>query len=255
MTSHLSVPPEALNKHIGGRTADDYANIGEEFLEIFQKYGGIKPTDRVLDVGCGCGRMAMPLTRFLTTGSYEGFDILPELIEWCQQNITPRYPNFHFQLAGVHHGLYSKDAKLKASDFQFPFADDFFDFAFLTSVFTHLLQEDLEHYTREVVRTLRPGGTALITFFILNEESEGLMDTTSDIKIPHEYGKIGAKVTDPEHPEAVIAYPETFVRQILADCGLILQEPIHFGFWCGRQGSVTYQDLVVCRRGVRGAVE
>lgn len=209
MTS-LLVPPENLNAHIGGKTADDYVSIGEHFFEIFQKYGGIKPTDRVLGAGCGCGRMAIPLTQFLTTGSYEGFDILPELIEWCQQNITPRYPTFHFQLAEVHHDLYSKDAKLKAKDFRFPFADDFFDFTFLTSVFTHLLQKDMEHYTREIVRTLRPGGTALITFFILNEESEHLMDT-SDVKIRHDYGKIGAKVQDPKNPEAVIAYPETFV--------------------------------------------
>jgi SAM-dependent methyltransferase len=248
MTKQL-VPPENLIKHIGGDTAEDYISIAEHFFEIFQKYGGIKPTDRVLDVGCGCGRMAMPLTRFLTTGSYEGFDILPELIDWCQQNITPIYPAFHFQLAELHHDLYSKNAELKSKNFRFPFSDDFFDFTFLTSVFTHLLQEDLENYTREIARTLRPGGTALITFFILNEESERLMHTSdAKFKIPYDYGKIGAKVTEPKNPEAVIAYPEMFVRRILDYSGLTLQEPIHFGFWCGRQNLVTFQDLVVCRK-------
>jgi SAM-dependent methyltransferase len=142
-----------------------------------------------------------------------------------------------------------KDAKLSAQEFRFPFADNFFDFTFLTSVFTHLLQKDLEHYTREIVRTLRPGGTALITFFILNEESERMMQTPSaKMSIPHDYGKIGAKVTSPENPEAVIAYPEMFVRRMLDYSGLTLQEPILFGSWCGRQDSVSFQDILICRK-------
>jgi SAM-dependent methyltransferase len=245
-SSSLLVPPEKLIKHIGGHNAKDYVLIADHFFEIFHKYCGIKPTDKVLDVGCGCGRMAIPFTRFLTTGSYEGFDILPELIEWCQKNITPRYPTFHFQLADVHHNLYNKDAKLKGNDFRFPYADDYFDFTFLTSVFTHMLQDDVEQYMREIVRTLKPGGTSLLTFFIINEESERLMHTSAaKMKISYDYGGNGIRVADPKNPEAVIGYPESLVRRMLADNGFILQEPMYPGSWCGRQGSVTFQDFVV----------
>ena len=50
----------------------------------------------VLDVGCGIGRMAIPLARYLNTdGKYEGFDIIPENIAWCQRAITPRYPQLY----------------------------------------------------------------------------------------------------------------------------------------------------------------
>lgn len=245
----LPFPPTHLIKHIGGDSAEDFESIASHFFEIFRDVGGIKPTDRVLDVGCGCGRMAIPLTRFLTSGSYQGFDILPELIEWCQANITPRFPSFQFQLVNVRHDLYSKDASLAVSDFSFPFQDDSFDFTFLTSVFTHLVPEDLERYTAEIARTLRPGGTALITYFILNEESESLMKAAdSKMNIEHEFGRAGAKVMDVMHPEAVIAFPESYVRRVLSESGLTVQEPIHFGFWCGRPSGVTFQDLVVCRK-------
>ena len=57
MTTEL-LPPEHLNKLIGGNYSGDYQSIGEQFRDIFLTWGGLKPTDRVLDVGCGCGRMA-----------------------------------------------------------------------------------------------------------------------------------------------------------------------------------------------------
>ena len=93
MTADLT-PPENLMQLVGSEDAAHYRAIGEQFFNIFVRYGRIKPTDRVLDVGCGSGRTAVPLTRYLTTGSYEGFDISPDAIIWCQNNITKQFPNF-----------------------------------------------------------------------------------------------------------------------------------------------------------------
>lgn len=54
----------------------DYRAIGLEYLGHFVHIGGLKPNHRVLDIGCGIGRMAVPLTQFLDpkTGTYEGVD-------------------------------------------------------------------------------------------------------------------------------------------------------------------------------------
>ena len=135
--SERLVPPTDL-MHVGG---GDFEKIGKEILQTLIEIGGLKPNERVLDVGCGVGRAAIPLTNFMKdNGSYEGFDIVPKEIKWCQKNISRRFPNFRFQLADVYNKAYNPYGKYKASDYKFPYEDESFDFVFLTSVFTHLLK-------------------------------------------------------------------------------------------------------------------
>jgi len=242
-------PPESLIQAALGQSSKNYGVVAENFFRRFQKYGGIQPSHRILDVGCGCGRMAVPLTRFLTTGSYEGFDVSREAVTWCQENITPHFPAFRFQWVDVQNNFYNKAAKLKVKDFQFPYPDDFFDFTFLASVFTHMLKDDVEHYTREICRTLRPGGTALITFFIINPESKSLMRSPgSRVKFAHDYGEQGIKVDSLRNPEAVVGYPEEMARQMMIDNGLHLKQPLFLGSWCGRQGAESFQDFMILEK-------
>src|SRR5450756_1138832 len=42
-----------------------FTEIGEEFLRYFVSLCALRSDERVLDVGCGIGRMAIPLTGFL----------------------------------------------------------------------------------------------------------------------------------------------------------------------------------------------
>ena len=248
MTTEL-IPPNHLIELIGGGGPEGYKTVGRDFLEIFREYGGLKPTHRILEVGCGCGSMAMPLTSYLTTGSFEGFDIVPESIRWCQENITPRWPNFTFQHSALFNFFYNPEGRIQAKNYRFPYPDDSFDLTVLISVFTHMLPDDLAHYTREIARTLRPDGTALITFFILNEESLRLQDMEdSQVRFQHPFADAQVFVTDPARPETVMAYPEGSVRRALKENGLRLREPIHFGSWCGRTDTVTFQDLTVSHK-------
>src|SRR5438132_12809377 len=117
----------------------DVLGIGEQLVNLLVHYGGLRRTDRVLDIGCGIGRVAIPLTHYLDpAASYDGFDIVKRGIEWCRRHITPRHPNFRFHLADLRSSEY-RARGADASHFPFPFADDWFDFAFATSLFTHLV--------------------------------------------------------------------------------------------------------------------
>src|SRR5688500_3162291 len=115
----------------------DFKTEGEGVCRFLIEECGLKPDEAVLDVGCGIGRNAVPLTRHLVGGTYDGFDIMPEAIEWCRKNITPRYPNFRFHLADVHSDRYHPGGRDSASEYRFPFEDGAFDLVFLISVFTH----------------------------------------------------------------------------------------------------------------------
>ncbi len=240
---HPLVPPRKLVRGIGGSL-----EVGETYLRHFRELAALGPTEAVLDVDCGAGRMAVPLTRFLTPpGRYDGFDIVPANAAWCARAITPRFPHFRFQHADVFNREYNPFGRTAGRDFRFPYPDAAFDFAFLTSVFTHLMPDDATHYLAEVARVLRPGGRCLATFFLLNPESTELVDADrGHVRLHSSDGP--ARVTDPHMPEACVALDQAFVFTAGAAAGLAAVEQPYYGSWCGRPDGKDFQDIVVPRK-------
>ncbi len=223
----------------------DFTEVGEEFKRYFINLAKLQPDDCVLDVGCGIGRMAVPLTSYLSEeGAYWGFDIVRKGISWCRRRITPRFKNFHFQHVDVYNKNYNPNGCVQAEDFRFPFEEKTFDFVFLTSVFTHMLPADMKHYLGEIARVLKPGGKCLITFFLLNEESERLIREGKST-LGFVYDLPGCKTVNEKIPEAAIAYTETDVFSLFEAYGLKIVDPIRYGAWCKRDIFLSYQDLVV----------
>ena len=58
--------------------------------------------------------------------------------------------------------------RFRASECRFPWDDESFDFVLLTSVFTHMLPADREHYLSEIARVMSRGAKCVITHFILD---------------------------------------------------------------------------------------
>jgi SAM-dependent methyltransferase len=202
---------------------------------------GLRPDHDVLDVGCGVGRVARFLCAYLgADASYEGFDVVPEVIEWCQTQITPLFPRFHFQFFPIFNPYYNPDRTLPtAAEFRFPYPDESFDFAFAHSVFTHLVPDAAENYLREIRRVLRPGGISYMTWTLFNDDPAAYTHPTTKTWHRDPSGTFG--VRDPAVPEAAIRYSETFVRQAYASSQLSIAEPLHFGF-------KGFQDAIVALR-------
>jgi len=239
------MPPRRL---IDGIVGGDFKNTGQEFLRYFVELGGLRATDRVLDVGCGCGRMAVPLMPFLAdSGEYWGFDIVWRGVEWCQKNIAANDARFHFQLADVYNPAYHRKGKYPAHKYRFPYQDGFFDFVFLTSIFTHMSAAEMENYLAEISRVLKPEGRCLVSFFLLNPESRDFVRRgQSKIDFKHEFPN-GA-TSNPRLPEKAIAFDEAFVRSCFEREHLKLIDPIRYGSWCGRTCFVSFQDLLVAAK-------
>ena len=235
------VPPRHLQRLVGN---GDFQQIGDNLLQLLIEYTDLQPSERVLDIGCGIGRVARPLTRYLNSeGRYEGFDIMPRAIKWCKQRITPKHPNFHFQVADIQSIHYNPQGRYKASAYRFPYDGDSFDVAFLTSVFTHLLPDDVAHYLHEIERVLKPGGRCMMTAFLLNEASlraieEGHAIFTLQHVIPR------GRVSDPKEPETVVAHDEAAFLQACRNCGFQVRE-VHYGNWSGNQSRAQGHDFVV----------
>jgi SAM-dependent methyltransferase len=226
----------------------DFERLGDEFLMLFRELGGLRPEDSVLDIGCGPGRMAVPLTRYLAAGgSYEGFDIVGEEVRWCQEHVTPQFPSFRFQQADVRNSRYNPGGSVAAEDYRFPYPDASFDFAFATSVFTHMLAPEVERYLAELARVLKPEGRALVTWFILDAESRAALPTER-----FEFGTPAgpAFVNDPSSPEAAVAYPDEWVANSCAAGGLRVAGR-HPGGWAGRSRTASWQDVLVLSTSAR----
>lgn len=229
-------PPRRLN-FVGSA---DFKAVGDEFAQHFKRLGDLQTSDRVLDIGCGIGRMAIPLTDYLVAGSYEGFDIDRRGVEWCQGNINSQFSNFNFQYVDLYNKFYNQKGSIQPQGFRFPYDDDSFDFVFATSVFTHLLPADSAHYLDEIKRVLAPGGRAFLTWFLLDQETKKLMTTeSSNAHFAHAYpGTDFCFYSHQNNPEAEIAYTRKWLESQLEEA------QIYPGNWCGREG-ISYQDIVV----------
>jgi SAM-dependent methyltransferase len=222
----------------------DFRATGDEFLRLFVELGGLHSDERVLDVGCGIGRMARPLAGYLRPpGAYEGFDVVPEAVAWCQRRYAD-HPHFGFRLADVSNGFYRPEAGSAARDYSFPYPDAGFDFAFATSLFTHLLPEEADRYLAEMARVTRPGGSVFVTFFLLGPEAP--QERSAQMSFANDHGDFATASDDVA--EAAVAYKEEWLRAKLTDHGLATVDPFCYGTWSGCAEGLSFQDVVVARR-------
>lgn len=232
---------------LAGIGIGNYEAIGEEFFSYFKSLIDLKPRHHVLDVGCGFGRLSLPLTRYLSNeGSYTGFDIIKSEIDWAKEHISSKFSNFTFQHFKVLNNIYNTDG-VNASGFTFPYENESFDFVFLNSVFTHMLPSDVENYMLEIRRVLKHDGKCLITFFLLNNYSNSQIQSDNSL-MDFKYEMDGFSTIDINAPEEAIAYDEDVVKMYFDKCNLKIIEPIHYGSWCGGSKYLSFQDIIIATK-------
>lgn len=241
---HPLMPPKGLIFTGSG----NYIEIGNQFFRYFKKYGDLKPEDSILDIGSGIGRMAIPFTGFLSKkGRYEGFDIVKKGVDWCNENIKKKHPNFNFKLIPLKNDLYNLSTQEAASDLKFPYENETFDFVFLTSVFTHMMPDDLENYVKEIHRVLKKDKKCLATFFILDDESENAMLVNKQKNFPHKFGNYS--LMDKSVKEANVGFQKKYILDLFARNGFDVTDFFR-GNWSGvRPGILNeHQDILIIKK-------
>ena len=222
----------------------DFRQQGQKLLRYFIE-AGLQPGHRVLDIGSGIGRIAIPLTDYISAaGNYEGFDVVPMGVKWCKENISSRFSHFNFQHIALSNDLYQMEGGT-AANFHFPYRDNSFDFVILTSVFTHMLPDEVENYLNEIQRVLSPGGICFATFFLINEHAELQLRQQKAFQFPYDYGHY--RLMDNKVKSANVAFGETYLRQRLALMKSLAIQHINYGYWCGRkkEDCKDFQDIVL----------
>lgn len=238
--SESIAPPKGLVYTGSG----DFKAVGEKYLAYFIQFAGLSPHHSVLDIGCGIGRMALPLTQYLDKdGSYDGFDVVKQGIEWCQKNIGTKYPNFRFLRVPLKNDLYTSDGR-DATSFEFPYPDDFYDLVIAISVFTHMIHAEVENYLSQSRKVLHTRGYLFTTFFILDETSRKAM---KERQFRFDHASAGCYLMDARVRSANVAYDEAELMRMIERHKFDLIHRIH-GNWSGRtDASGEFQDILVLK--------
>ena len=223
-------PPYSLRSFVGG--ARDFDRVGSTFLDEFWRLRLFSRGTRILDVGCGCGRIARALAGDRRLQELEisctGMDIDRASVEWCQRHITPVNDRYTFYQADCFNRSYNPQGSTAADAYVFPHPDASFDLIVLTSVMTHLLEHDLYHYLAEVSRMLAPGGVTYASFFLyesLDDAAAGAV--RHGIRFPFKRGNYAVNRED--YPTNAVAYDEIYVRRTVAELGFEIIEPTLYG--------------------------
>lgn len=241
------LPPVEYMQIIGSCDADHFTGNMKLFaLEILTRCKAT-PDSTILDLGCGCGRLALPICAYLgQTGSYIGVDVWREGIDWCRENIAGTSERMRFHTVESNNNYYFNDAtSTAANDYSLRFIDDAsVDIAFAISLFTHLRRQDALAYLKDISRVLKPGGLAYVTGFIIDHFFFDYVART---------GNHTAVAESPTEPECFYAYAfQDFFsgfsmgvwNGMLKDAGLwaICHET---GSWADKPGARMYQDTFI----------
>jgi SAM-dependent methyltransferase len=148
----IPIPPEALQVQVLGKAATPHSflygglMVAEGLKDALRVLGRpLETFERVLDLGCGCGRVLRFLADDAPGVRFAGSDISAEAIEWDRANL----PFARFEVNGPQPPL--------------PFEDGAFDLVVAISVLTHLTEALQLAWLAEWKRVLRPGGLLLVT--------------------------------------------------------------------------------------------
>jgi len=213
-SNHLRIRVGVGNRFLNNQT--HFLIHARDFWMFVFSEGIATMRSDILDIGAGCGRWAHWLRDYnfcgrQFTGTYVGVDIDEEAIAWCQKHYDAR--RFRFFVSTDPSVSYQHPV-VRQSFYRIPLADNSFDLVFSTSLFTHLLEAELENYLRESYRLLRPGGTMMHSHFNI-EHPPATYGTRHTFQHRMGNGLIESKT----QPEAAVAYYTDFLFDLCRKLG------------------------------------
>lgn len=144
------LPPAPLRVRVhGSHKAPGFRDTGwrcaADIRAAVERSAPLDSFERVLDWGCGCGRVTRHLSRLVSHDRLAGCDIDREAIDW----MSAAYPRHEFRVI--------------SPDPPTPYRAGEFDLVIGVSIFTHLDEKYERLWIDELARIVRPGGLVVVS--------------------------------------------------------------------------------------------
>ncbi len=235
------VPPKGLIYTGSG----DFLKQGIEW-KLFFIENGLKPTDTFLDIGSGIGRIALGLTDYLK-GEYQGFEAIELGVIWCKNNLSVKYKNFHFKYVKIYNDLYNSSG-VDAAKYKFEYPENKFDFAVSISVFTHMIDAEVQNYLYQTNLVLKENSIFITTFFIMDKKAQSYIErTNSNFKFIYEFENYF--LMDKNVKAANVCFKRDYLLSIIKSTGFKIVREIK-GSWSGspKEHYLGFQDILVLQK-------
>jgi SAM-dependent methyltransferase len=198
----LPIPPLHLRQSVGVEGVEFFEN--PYAMLAFGEHVPADKYDSVLDFGCGCGRVArqMLLQSDSVPNRYLGVDLYKPSIEWCSENLNK--PGFEFRHINVYNAQLNPEGVLQSP---IP-TDETFSLVNSHSVFTHIIEPNLEFYFSECVRLMKPEAVMRATWFFFDKKYFPMMQDFQN-----------CLYINPEDPTNATIYDLGFVRALYRNFG------------------------------------
>ncbi len=230
-----SVIPTAHLRYCGPEFRDDeyYLRSAEaEARRLVADFGCDRQT-KVLDIGCGQGRLPIGILRVIGDLDYVGIDVDGDSIGWCERHIERPHPSFRFVHLDVANERYNKRGNVITGDFRFDFPDKSFDIIYLFSVFSHMRQDNMRVYLSEFLRLLKAGGGVFFTTFV--EEGVPPVSVNPD-------GYVFSKFSGPLH---LVRYEKNHLFSVIDRAGFTVDRFSH-GTEVDGQSAIYLSKTTAC---------
>jgi SAM-dependent methyltransferase len=143
----------------------DYFVVASHLARFLRTYAGLRPTSRVVDIGCSWGYFGFILANFLEReGAYVGVEVQRSAVEWARQRLGWLGDNFRFEHLDIYNAFYNPAGVIARDAVRLPIEERWADVILAGSVFTHMAPDGVQAYLSEFRRILRPGGIAAFSY-------------------------------------------------------------------------------------------